>query len=67
MYLNTKINVLKNYTHKNLNTCLCVLEIMPPQWSNFVLSTNIPHCETYIFVLNSLNIETYEHQLYFNS
>lgn len=38
---------------------LCVLEIMTPQWTNFVLPTDIPHCETDVFVLNGLHIKTY--------
>lgn len=38
---------------------LRVLEIMPPQWANFVLPTDIPHCETDIFVLNGLHVKTY--------
>lgn len=38
---------------------LCVLEIMTPQWTNFVLSADIPHCETDVFVLNGLHIKTY--------
>lgn len=38
---------------------LCVLEIMTPQRTNFVLSADIPHCETDVFVLNGLHIKTY--------
>lgn len=38
---------------------LCVLEIMTPQRTNFVLSADIPHCETDAFVLNGLHIKTY--------
>jgi hypothetical protein len=36
---------------------LGVLEIMPPQRSNLVLSTNIPHCELNVLVLDSLDVE----------
>ncbi len=37
---------------------LCVLEIMAPQWSNLILTTNVPNRETYILVLHSFNIKT---------
>jgi len=37
---------------------LSVLEVMSPQWSNFVLSTNIPHGELDVLVLDGLNVES---------
>ena len=37
---------------------LRVLEVMPPQWSDLILATDIPYCKADVFVLNSLNIET---------
>ena len=37
---------------------LSVLVVVSPQRSNLVLSSNIPHSETNILVLNSLDIET---------
>lgn len=41
-----------------LSNYLSILEVMSPQWTDLVLSTNIPHCEAYVFVLNCLDIET---------
>lgn len=38
---------------------LGVLEIMPPQWTNLVLATNVPHGEGDVLVLYGLDIETY--------
>lgn len=37
---------------------LCVLEIMPPEGPDLVLTTNIPNCETDVLELYSLNIKT---------
>jgi len=37
---------------------LGILEVMSPQRSNLILSTNIPYGELNVLVLNSLNIET---------
>lgn len=36
---------------------LRILEVMPPQWSNFVLPTNIPYGKLDVFVLDGLDIE----------
>jgi len=36
---------------------LGVLEVMAPEWTNLVLSSNIPHGEGDVLVLNGLNIE----------
>lgn len=47
----------------NKDDTLSVLEIMPPQWSDFVLSTNIPHGKLNVFVLDSLNIESYSESI----
>jgi hypothetical protein len=38
---------------------LCVLEVMSPQRSDLVLSTNIPHGELDVLVLDSLDVEAY--------
>ena len=38
---------------------LRVLEVMPPQRSDLVLSTDIPHGELNVLVLHSLNVEAY--------
>ena len=37
---------------------LGVLEVMPPQRSDLVLATNIPHRELNVLVLDSLDVET---------
>lgn len=39
---------------------LSVLEVMTPQWSDFVLAANIPHSEADVFILYSLNIKAWE-------
>jgi hypothetical protein len=36
---------------------LCVLEVMSPEGSDLVLSTNIPYGELNVLVLDSLNVE----------
>jgi hypothetical protein len=36
---------------------LGVLEIMPPQRSDLVLTTDIPHCELNVLVLDGLDVE----------
>jgi len=59
-------NYFKNYPSKLaqvqnhiLQITRCAhLEIVPPQWTNFILATNIPHSETDILVLNGLDIES---------
>jgi len=42
----------------NEDDTLGVLEVMSPQRSNLVLSTNIPYSERDVLVLDSLDIET---------
>lgn len=37
---------------------LCVLEVVSPQRSDLVLTTDIPNCEADVLVLNRLHIET---------
>lgn len=37
---------------------LCVLEVVSPQRSDLVLTTDIPNCEADVLVLNGLHIET---------
>lgn len=39
---------------------LCILEVMPPQWSDFVLTADIPYGETDVFVFYSLHIKTWK-------
>ena len=38
---------------------LCVLEIMSPQRSDFVLAADIPDCEADVFIFYCLHVETY--------
>ena len=39
---------------------MSILEIVSPQWTNFVLATNIPNSKTYVFILNRFDIEPYQ-------
>lgn len=48
------------YQNATITNTLSVLEIMSPQWSDFVLTTNIPHSKAYVFVLHCFNIEACE-------
>ena len=41
------------------NQALCVLKVVPPKWSDFVLAADIPDGEAYVFVFNSFDIETW--------
>ena len=36
---------------------LGVLEVVSPQWSNLVLSTNVPHCELDVLVFDGFDVE----------
>jgi hypothetical protein len=36
-----------------------IVKVMPPEWPQLFLSTNIPNCEYHILILNLLHIETY--------
>eukprot|EP00116_Pleurobrachia_bachei_P016403 sb/3476665/ len=38
---------------------LRVLEVMPPQWSDFILTANIPHGKADVLVFYCLDIETW--------
>lgn len=37
---------------------LCVLEIVSPQGSNFILTTYIPYCKADVFIFYSFHIKT---------
>ena len=37
---------------------LSVLKVMPPKWSDLVLSTYIPNSKAYIFIFNRFNVKT---------
>lgn len=37
---------------------LCVLEVVPPEGADLVLTAHIPHGETNVLVLNSLHVKT---------
>lgn len=37
---------------------LCVLEVMPPKRPDLVLTADIPHCKTDVFVFYRLNVKT---------
>ena len=38
---------------------LCVLEVVSPQWSDLVLTADVPHRKADVLVLDCLHIETY--------
>ena len=42
---------------------LCVLEVVPPQGSDFILAADIPYCETDVFVFYRLHIETFKRSI----
>ena len=37
---------------------LCVLEVVPPQWPDLVLTAHIPHCEADVLVFYRLYVKT---------
>ena len=39
---------------------LCILEVVSPEWPDFVLTTDIPHSETNVLVFYCFNIKTYK-------
>jgi hypothetical protein len=39
---------------------LSVLEVMPPQWSDLVLPTNVPHGELDVLVFDCLDVEAWK-------
>ena len=41
-----------------MSLTLCVLEIMPPQWPDLVLTADIPHCKTDVLEFYRLNVKT---------
>lgn len=46
----------------NEDDTLGVLEVMSPERSDFVLSTDIPHCELNVLVLDGLDVETWRRE-----
>ena len=38
-------------------TCLSVLEVVAPEWSDLVLTTNVPHSEADVLVFHGFNVE----------
>ena len=51
----------------NKYEALGVLEIVPPEGSNFVLTADIPNGETDVFVFHGLHIETWKKWQFFNT
>ena len=47
------------HTHTRAVVTLSVLEVVPPQWPDLVLTTNVPHSKADVLVLDCLHIETY--------
>ena len=52
------LNSISVLTIYNIDEPICVVEVMPPQWSQLLLTTNIPNSEKHILVLYFLHIET---------
>ena len=63
MFVFQQAAVFERNRHMHVHSCsavtLCVLVIVPPKWSDLVLTTHIPHSEADVLVLNSLHIESY--------
>ena len=63
MFVFQQAAVFERNRHMHAHSCsavtLCVLVIVPPEWSDLVLTTHIPHSEADVLVLNSLHIESY--------
>ena len=63
MTLNTSSPLRCPHGHPNLeggyDVYLCVGVVVSPQWSDLVLTTDIPHCETDVLILDGLHVEAY--------
>jgi hypothetical protein len=58
-FLSSLNNTITIIAVDNEDDALGVLEVMSPQRSNLVLSTNIPYGELDVLVLDCLNVETW--------
>jgi hypothetical protein len=54
-----RILELRNWVIKKKDRHRQLTHIMSPERPDFILTTDIPNCEVYVFVLNSLNIKSY--------
>ena len=52
------LNSISVLTIYHIDKPVCIVEVMPPQWSQLLLTTNIPNSEKHILVLYFLHIET---------
>merc|ERR1712086_334490 len=52
------INTIAIITVHHKNDTLCVCVVMPPQWTDLVLTANVPHGERNVLVLYGLHVET---------
>lgn len=41
-----------------VNKSVCVVEVMPPKRAEFLLTTYIPDCKYYVFILDFLNVKS---------
>ena len=56
------------FNKEKLTVCqLIYLEVVSPEWSDLVLTANVPHGEADVFVLDRLNVEPYIKQEYRNN
>ncbi len=61
------INIYQKYRYITTAYCihyLCVSKIMSPQWSDLILSTNIPDSKTNILIFHSFYIKSYKKKIY---
>ena len=49
------------FNKEKLTVCqLIYLEVVSPEWSDLVLTADVPHGEADVFVLDRLNVEPYK-------
>ncbi len=41
---------------------LCILKVVSPEWSDFILTTHIPHSEADVLVLHCLHVKALKHK-----
>lgn len=52
------VNTIPVLTVHHENQALSSGVVVPPKWSNFVLTADVPYVELHIFVCHGFNIET---------
>jgi hypothetical protein len=54
----TRVDTVPIIRVYNENKTLCILIVVPPERSDLVLSSDIPHCETYVLVFDGFDVES---------